>query len=44
MSKANWFGIPGELPPNLELLQLIIGKWASQAVYAAAELGIADTA
>jgi SAM-dependent methyltransferase len=42
MSKANWFGIPGELPPNLALLQLIIGKWASQAVYAAAELGIAD--
>lgn len=42
MAKSNWFGIPGELPPNLELLQLIIGKWAHQAVYAAAELGIAD--
>lgn len=38
MSKSNWFGTPGELPPDLELLQLIVGKWASQAVYAAAEL------
>lgn len=42
MSKSNWFGIPGELPPNMELLQLIIGKWVNQAIYAAAELGIAD--
>ena len=42
MSKANWFGIPGELPPHMELLQLIVGKWAMQAVYAAAELGVAD--
>jgi SAM-dependent methyltransferase len=42
MTRSNWFGIPGELPPPLELLQLIVGKWASQAVYAAAELGIAD--
>jgi hypothetical protein len=41
-SSGNWFGIPGELPPNLQLLQLIIGKWVRQAIYAAAELGIAD--
>jgi hypothetical protein len=41
-SSGNWFGIPGELEPNLELMQLIVGKWAHQAVYAAAELGIAD--
>ena len=38
----NIFGIQGDLPPNLELLQLIVGKWVHQAVYAAAELGIAD--
>src|SRR5258705_10289775 len=42
MSQSNWFGIPGELPPNIELLQLIVGKWAMQAIYVAAELGIAD--
>src|SRR5262245_23559791 len=39
---ANWFGVPGELPPELQLLQLIAGEWAHRAVYAAAELGIAD--
>lgn len=42
MPKSNWFGIPGELPPNLELMQMIVGKWAHQAIYTAAELGIAD--
>jgi hypothetical protein len=42
MPRENWFGIPGELPPNIELLQLIVGKWVHQAIYAAAELGIAD--
>jgi SAM-dependent methyltransferase len=42
MAASNWFGIPGELEPNMELMRLIIGKWAHQAVYAAAELGIAD--
>jgi hypothetical protein len=42
MATSNWFGIPGELPPNLELLHLIVGKWAAQAVYVAAELGLAD--
>ncbi len=39
---SNWFGLPGPLPPHMALFQLIIGKWAHQAVYAAAELGIAD--
>ncbi|HLY36562.1 MAG TPA: methyltransferase [Candidatus Binatia bacterium] len=38
----NWYGIPGDLPPQMELHTLISGKWAMQAVYAAAELGIAD--
>ena len=42
MSQWTWFGIPGELPPHIELLQLIVAKWAMQAVYAAAELSIAD--
>ena len=42
MAKGNWFGISGELSPNMELLQLILGKWVNQAIYAAAELGIAD--
>src|SRR2546426_21808 len=42
MAKGNWFGFSGELPPNMELLQLILGKWVNQAIYAAAELGIAD--
>jgi C-methyltransferase len=30
------------LPPQALMLQLITGKWVSQAIYAAAELGIAD--
>jgi len=42
MSHDNIFGAPGELPPNLALLQLITGKWIVQAIYVAAELGIAD--
>ena len=43
MPRPNWFGFPGdELPPNVELLQLVVGKWVAQAVYVAAELGIAD--
>jgi SAM-dependent methyltransferase len=42
MSQSNWFGFPGELPPNIALLGLIAGKWVMQAVYVAAELGIAD--
>jgi hypothetical protein len=42
MATANWLGFPGDLPPQLELQQIIIGKWAMQAIYAAAELAIAD--
>ena len=42
MSDQNWFGIPGDLPPSLVMLQLITGKWVMQAIYVAAELGIAD--
>lgn len=42
MSSSNWFGLPGELPPGLRLLELIVAKWASQAICAAAELGIPD--
>jgi SAM-dependent methyltransferase len=42
VSQTNWFGIPDDVPPNIALLQLIVGKWAMQAVYVAAELGIAD--
>ncbi len=33
---------PDELPPSAVLMQLIAGKWVSQAVCVAAELGIAD--
>jgi C-methyltransferase len=29
-------------PPQLAMLQLITGKWVSQAIYVAAELGVAD--
>jgi len=29
-------------PPPIALLQMITGKWVSQAIYAAAELGVAD--
>ena len=42
MSDENFFGFPGDLPPNLVMLQLITGKWVMQAIYVAAELGIAD--
>jgi SAM-dependent methyltransferase len=42
MSDTNWFGFPGDLPPSLVMLQLITGKWVMQAIYVAAELGIAD--
>jgi len=42
MSDQNWFGFPGDLPPSLVMLQLITGKWVMQAIYVAAELGIAD--
>lgn len=42
MFPAKVFGIEGDTPPPLQLLGMICGKWSSQAVYAAAELGIAD--
>jgi len=42
MYDENFFGVPGDLPPNLVMLQLITGKWVMQAIYVAAELGIAD--
>jgi ubiquinone/menaquinone biosynthesis C-methylase UbiE len=42
MPEQNWFGLAGALPPSLEMLQLITGKWVMQAIYVAAELGIAD--
>ncbi len=42
MSVPNIFGLPGDLPPNMALLQLITGKWIMQAIYVSAELGIAD--
>ncbi len=42
MSTPNWFGIPGQLPPPIELLQLVTGKWVAQAIYVAAEVGVAD--
>jgi hypothetical protein len=42
MSTQNIFGLPGDLPPNLELLQMVSGKWMHQAIYVAAELGVAD--
>lgn len=33
---------PKSLPPNIQVLQLITGKWVSQALYAVATLGVAD--
>ncbi len=33
---------PNELPPPAQLMKLIVGKWISKPIYAAAELGIAD--
>jgi hypothetical protein len=35
-------GLEGEVPPQLQLQAMISGKWVSQAIFAAAELGIAD--
>jgi hypothetical protein len=31
-----------QLPPSVQLMHFIVGKWISKPVYAAAELGIAD--
>ena len=33
---------PKELPPPVQLMNFIVGKWISKPVYVAAELGIAD--
>jgi len=33
---------PIELPPPVQLMKFIIGKWISKPIYVAAELGIAD--
>lgn len=33
---------PKELPPPVQLMKFIFGKWISKPIYAAAELGIAD--
>ncbi|MBT8340644.1 MAG: methyltransferase [Desulfatitalea sp.] len=32
----------GQLPPAVQLMQFIVGKWISKPIYIAAELGIAD--
>ncbi len=33
---------PDELPPPVQLMNYIVGKWISKPIYVAAELGIAD--
>ncbi len=33
---------PNELPPQVQLMSYIVGKWISKPIYVAAELGIAD--
>lgn len=33
---------PNELPPPAQLMTFIVGRWISQPIYVAAELGIAD--
>lgn len=42
MAYNNVLGIEGDLPPQLQLYGMICGKWVSQAIFAAAELGIPD--
>jgi hypothetical protein len=42
MLSTEALGVDGEAPPPLRLLAMICGKWASQAISAAAEMGIAD--
>ena len=42
MAIDNVLGLEGDIPPHLHLYEMICGKWVSQAVFAAAELGIAD--
>ena len=33
---------PAELPPPVQLMKFIVGKWISKPIYVAAELGMAD--
>ena len=33
---------PQQLPPDVQLLQLVMGAFVSQAIYVTAKLGIAD--
>ena len=42
MTTNKVLGLEGDVPPHLQLLEMICGKWVSQAIFAAAELGIAD--
>ncbi len=35
-------GTNGAVPLNVSLLQMMTGYWVSQAIYAAAKLGVAD--
>jgi len=42
MTHNKVLGLEGDVPPHLQLYEMICGKWVSQAIYAAAELGIAD--
>ena len=42
MAYNNVLGFEGDVPPQLQLYEMICGKWVSQTIYAAAELGIAD--
>lgn len=34
--------VQAEQPPHVAILQMVTGKWHAQALYVAAELGIAD--
>ena len=34
--------IPNELPQPAQLMKFIVGRWISNPIYVAAELGIAD--
>ncbi len=34
--------LPNQLPPHVQLMQFILGKWISKPIHAAAELGVAD--
>jgi len=42
MTQYRALGLDGDIPPHMQLHEMICGKWVSQAIFAAAELGIAD--